>query len=267
MSAWRRACLAGISAGVAVLGGLALSATALAAVPPTGGGGLSPLSSAVSSALTPAALQTLLSSPEFGLMAIVAGLVVLPGVLLLMTSFTRIVVVLSLARTAVGTATTPPNQVIIALALILTLFTMAPTLSAINQQAVSPYMAGQIDITTALSQAEAPIKEFMAQGTRAQDLITLMQASGEPRPASLSQVPLLTLVPAFAVSQLTLAFQMGFLLFLPFLVIDFLVSSILMSLGMMMLPPTVVSLPFKLLLFVLVNGWGLLVGTLVTTTR
>lgn len=252
-----------LGVGALVAAAMAGDAPALAASAPSGAG----LGSAASAALSPAALTSLMSSPEFSLMAIVAGVVVLPGVLLLMTSFTRIVVVLSLARTAVGAATTPPNQVIVGLALILTLFSMAPTLTAVNRQAVVPYMAGRITITAAVNQAEAPVKSFMAQGTRAQDLLTLIRASGEARPKSLKQVPLLTLIPAFAVSQLTLAFQMGFLLFLPFLLIDFLVSSVLMSLGMMMLPPTVVSLPFKILLFVLVNGWGLLVGTLVTTSH
>ncbi len=248
---------------LALLGAPALAApapTAPAATAATAG-------SALANAITPSTLQSLLANPEFSLMAIVAGVVVLPGVLLLMTSFTRIVVVLSLARTAVGTATTPPNQVIIALALILTVFSMAPTLSAVNRSAIAPYMAGQISIQGALTAAEAPVKTFMAEGTREEDLLTLLQASGEARPKNLAQVPLLTLIPAFAVSQLTLAFQMGFLLFLPFMLIDFLVSSVLMSLGMMMLPPTVVSLPFKILLFVLVNGWGLLVGTLVTTSH
>jgi flagellar biosynthetic protein FliP len=239
---------------------LALAAPALAAPAPTP-------SSLAANALSPRTVTTLLSSPELTLVAIVAGVVLLPGVLLLMTSFTRIAVVLSLARTAVGTAQTPPNQVIIALALILTAYSMAPTLSAVNRQAIAPYMAGRLNVVQALDAAEGPVKEFMAAGTREQDLVTLMRAANEPTPRSLAQVPLLTLIPAFAVSQLTLAFQMGFLLFLPFLLIDFLVSSVLMSLGMMMLPPTVVSLPFKLLLFVLVNGWGLLVGTLVATSH
>lgn len=258
----RRSWLEGAGAVVLAVAGLAVPAAAA-----TSGASGASLGRAASAAFSPAALQSLMTNPEFSLMAIVAGVVLLPGILLLMTSFTRIVVVLSLARTAVGSATTPPNQVIIALALILTLFSMAPTLSAVNQQAVVPYMAGRINVTTALTQAETPVKAFMAAGTREQDLLTLIQASGQPKPTSLKQVPLLTLIPAFAVSQLTLAFQMGFLLFLPFMLIDFLVSSVLMSLGMMMLPPTVVSLPFKLLLFVLVNGWGLLVGTLVATAH
>lgn len=242
---------------------LVAGAPALAAAAPSG----PQLGRTAAAALTPQALQSLAASPTIALMAIVGGIVVLPGILLLMTSFTRIAVVLSLARTAVGTPQTPPNQVIVGLALILTLFSMAPTLTAVNRAAITPYMAGRIGISQALDAAQVPVKQFMAQGTRQQDLVTLLQASGQPQPKSLGQVPLLTLIPAFAVSQLTLAFQMGFLLFLPFLLIDFLVSSVLMSLGMMMLPPTVVSLPFKLLLFVLVNGWGLLVGSLVATSR
>jgi flagellar biosynthetic protein FliP len=250
------------------LAGAAAAGAALAAAPAAAAAAPGPaVASAAAQALSPRTLQTLLASPEIALMAIVAGVVLLPGVLLLMTSFTRIVVVLSLARTAVGTAQTPPNQVIVALALVLTLFTMAPTLAAVNRVAIAPYLAGHIDIAHALAAAEGPVKAFMAAGTRQQDLITLLRATGQPRPATLAQVPLLTLIPAFAISQLTLAFQMGFLLFLPFLLIDFLVASVLMSLGMMMLPPTVVSLPFKLLLFVLVNGWGLIVGSLVATAR
>lgn len=244
-----------LAAGAVFAGGRA----AAAAAGPTGPA----LAGTIAGALAPGTLSRLLSSPSLALVAIVAGVVVLPGILLLMSSFTRIVVVLSLVRTAVGTPQTPPNQLIVALSLVLTLFTMAPTLNAVNQQAIAPYMAGRIGVRAALSRAQTPIKEFMAAGTREQDLITLLDATHEPRPASLQALPLLTLIPAFAVSQLTLAFQMAFLLFLPFMLIDFLVSSVLMSLGMLMLPPTVVSLPFKLLLFVLVNGWGLVVGTLV----
>lgn len=246
----------GASTGVVLWTGSALAASGSG----TGGSGLG---SAVTSALAPGTLSKLLANPSLVLMALVAGVVVLPGLLLLMSSFTRIVVVLSLVRTAVGTPQTPPNQLIVALSLILTLFTMAPTLQAVNRQAVTPYMAGTIGVRQALGRAQTPVKEFMAQGTRAQDLVTLLDAVHEPKPASLKALPLVTLIPAFAVSQLTLAFQLAFLLFLPFMLIDFLVSSVLMSLGMMMLPPTVVSLPFKLLLFVLVNGWGLVVGTLV----
>jgi flagellar biosynthetic protein FliP len=215
--------------------------------------------------LTPITLSRLLSTPGLALAAVVAGLVLLPGMLLLMTSFTRMVVVLSLVRTALGIPQTPPNQIIVGLALILTAYTMAPTLSQINRVAVAPYLAGRLNVAQAAARAEEPLKVFLAQGTRQQDLTTLLAATGQPRPRTLAQLPLLTLIPAFAISQLTLAFQMAFLLFLPFLVIDFLVSSVLMSLGMMMLPPTVVSLPFKLLLFVLVNGWSLVVGTLVAS--
>lgn len=256
---WGRPWLAG-SVGAA-LGVVVWAGGAFAASGTTGGGPL--LTGAVTRALSPGTLSKLLGNPSLVLVALVAAVVVLPGVLLLMSSFTRIVVVLSLVRTAVGTPQTPPNQLIVALSLILTLFTMAPTLQAVNRQAITPYMAGSIGVTQALNRAQTPVKEFMAQGTREQDLVTLLDATHEPKPASLKALPLLTLIPAFAVSQLTLAFQMAFLLFLPFMLIDFLVSSVLMSLGMMMLPPTVVSLPFKLLLFVLVNGWGLVVGTLV----
>jgi flagellar biosynthetic protein FliP len=222
---------------------------------------------ALSRSLSPQALATLLQDPALELTLAVGLLVLLPGMLLLMTSFTRIVVVLSLARTAIGTPDVPSNQVVIALALILTLFTMAPTLSRVNQVAVEPYLSGRLNPVAAADRATGPIRQFMADGTEMQDLDILVNATGQAPPKSLAQVPILTLVPAFAVSQLTLAFEMGFLLYLPFMLIDFLVASVLMALGMMMLPPTVVSLPFKLLLFVLVNGWGLLVGSLVATAH
>ncbi len=208
------------------------------------------------------ALQT---NPQISLLALLSLLAVLPGVVLLMTSFTRIVVVLSLLRTALGLNQVPPNQVIIGLALFLTFFTMAPTLSKVETTAVTPYLSGRITVTEAASRAETPVKQFLAAGTRQQDLAIFLAAqSGKSQVTSLKSVPLTALVPAYTISQLTIAFEMGVLLFVPFVIIDFIVASVLMALGMMMVPPTLISLPLKLLLFVLMNGWGLVVQTLLT---
>ncbi|MDX6152479.1 flagellar type III secretion system pore protein FliP [Marinococcus sp. PL1-022] len=185
-----------------------------------------------------------------------------PGILVLMTCFTRIVVVLSFVRMGLATQQTPPNQVLIGLALFLTFFIMAPTLSEVNEQAFSPLMAGEIDQNEALTEAVGPMKEFMSRYTREKDLALFMDYAGEERPESVEDIPLTSLVPAFAISELKTAFQMGFLIFVPFLVIDMIVASVLMSMGMMMLPPVMISLPFKILLFVLVDGWYLIVESL-----
>jgi flagellar biosynthetic protein FliP len=213
----------------------------------------------------PSVAHALQQSPQISLLALLSLLAVLPGVVLLMTSFTRIVVVLSLLRTALGLNQVPPNQVIIGLALFLTFFTMAPTLSRVEQAAVSPYLSGRITATQAATRAETPIKEFLAAGTRQQDLAIFLSASGKSQVPSLKEIPLTALVPAYTISQLTIAFEMGVLLFVPFVIIDFIVASVLMALGMMMVPPTLISLPLKLLLFVLMNGWGLVVQSLLTT--
>lgn len=209
--------------------------------------------------------QALSSNPQITLLVALAVLAVIPGIVLLMTSFTRIAVVLSLLRTALGLTQVPPNQVIIGLALFLTFFTMAPTLSAVDKAAVAPYLAGRITATQAAQRAETPIKQYLATGTRQQDLALFMSATHAAKPKNLSQVPLTALVPAYTISQLTIAFEMGVLLFVPFVIIDFIVASVLMSLGMMMVPPTLISLPLKLLLFVLMDGWGLVVQSLLTT--
>ena len=213
----------------------------------------------------PSVAHALQTNPQISLLALLSLLAVLPGVVLLMTSFTRIVVVLSLLRTALGLNQVPPNQVIIGLALFLTLFTMAPTLSKVESSAVTPYLAGRITATQAAARAEAPVKQFLAAGTRQQDLAIFLAAqNGKSQVRSLKDVPLTALVPAYTISQLTIAFEMGVLLFVPFVIIDFIVASVLMALGMMMVPPTLISLPLKLLLFVLMNGWGLVVQTLIS---
>lgn len=188
---------------------------------------------------------------------------VAPSLLLMMTGFTKIFVVLSLTRNALGLTTVPPNQVIAGLALFLSLFVMAPVLSDVNTEAVQPYLDGSMDFTTALDAGSAPMREYMLGHTREADLALITRAADQPNPEDVSSVPMLTLIPAFMLSELRSAFIIGFVIFIPFLVIDLVVSSVLMSMGMMMLPPVMVSLPFKLLLFVLVDGWGLIVTALV----
>lgn len=188
---------------------------------------------------------------------------VAPSLLLMMTGFTKIFVVLSLTRNALGLTTVPPNQVIAGLALFLSLFVMAPVLSDVNTDAVQPYLDGSMDFTTALDAGSVPLREYMLGHTREADLALITRAADQPNPEDPASVPMLTLIPAFMLSELRSAFIIGFVIFIPFLVIDLVVSSVLMSMGMMMLPPVMVSLPFKLLLFVLVDGWGLIVTALV----
>jgi flagellar biosynthetic protein FliP len=190
-------------------------------------------------------------------------LAVAPAILLMATSFTRIVVVLSLLRSAIGIPNLPPNQVLLGLALFLTLFVMAPVWGRIQTEALEPYLAGRIDEGEAFAAATEPLRTFMLGQTRESDLATFVDLARTPRPASAADVPLEVLVPAFVTSELRTAFTMGFLLFVPFLVIDLVVASALMSMGMVMVPPTQIALPFKLLLFVLVDGWVLVVGSLV----
>ena len=189
-----------------------------------------------------------------------------PAMVMLMTSFTRIVIVLGFVRTAIGVPSAPSNQIILGLSLFLTFFLMGPTIERINSEALKPYMDGQMSSTIALDKAAAPLKDFMLKQTRTRDLEFFLQLGRFP-PTKLQELPLRVVVPAFVISELQTAFQMGFLLFLPFLVIDFIVSSVLMSLGMMMMPPSVVSLPFKLLLFVLVDGWHLVVKSIIESFR
>ncbi len=188
-----------------------------------------------------------------------------PAILILMTAFTRIVIVLSIIRSAIGTPQIPPNQVVVGLALVLTLFVMAPVWGTINHDALQPYLQGQLDQQTAMDKAIQPLRDFMFRQTREKDLALFLALAKQPAPATPADVPTSALIPAFVISELKTAFQMGFVIFVPFLIIDIVVSSALLSMGMMMLPPSLVSLPFKLLLFVMVDGWYLVVRSLVTS--
>ncbi len=204
-------------------------------------------------------------STSVKLLLLLTVLSVGPSILILMTSFTRIIVVLSFVRTSLGTQQMPPNQVIVGLALFLTFFVMAPTFSEVNDQALTPLFNEEINLEEAYTIAALPFKEFMSVHTRQKDLELFLNYSGADRPANIQDIPLTALVPAFAISELKTAFQIGFMIFIPFLVIDMVVASILMSMGMMMLPPVMISLPFKILLFVLVDGWYLIVKSLLQT--
>ncbi len=188
---------------------------------------------------------------------------VAPAILLMTTCFTRIVIVLGFVRQAMGTQNMPPTQVILGLSLFLSFFVMSPTLNAINEQALQPYMNEQIDQATALEKAVAPMRDFMFSQVREDELTLLTEITMKAEPTDIQDVPTMTLIPAFMLSELKRAFQMGFMIYIPFLVIDMIVASILMSMGMMMLPPVIISMPFKLLLFVLVDGWSLVVGSLI----
>lgn len=201
-------------------------------------------------------------APQLKILALLTILSLLPAIVLTMTSFTRVVIVLSFVRQGIGAQQTPPNPVLIGIALFVTMFTMAPVMEAIHKDAYAPYAAGQITEEQAYSRASAPLRSFMLKQTREADLGLFYDVSHEPFPQTEEQVPLRIAAPAFVISELTTAFQMGVLVLLPFLVIDLAVASILMSLGMMMVPPANISLPLKLLLFVVVDGWHLLVGSL-----
>jgi len=197
------------------------------------------------------------------LIGLVTVLALAPSILVMVTSFTRIVVVLSLLRTAIGLQTAPPNSVVMSLALFLTAFVMAPTLQQAYDQGIAPLVAGQIEMNEAFDASAAPIHTFMRANVRDKDLELFLDLSGEPIPETPEALPLQVLVPAFMISELRRAFEIGFLLFVPFIIIDMVVASVLMSMGMMMLPPIVISLPFKLIFFVLVDGWHLVAGSLV----
>ncbi len=193
---------------------------------------------------------------------LMTALTLLPAVLLMMTAFTRIVIVLGILRQALGAGQTPPNQVLLGLALFLTFFVMAPVFEKLNVEVLQPYSNGQIESAEALSRALPPMKQFMLDQTREADIATFVRISGGSGFASPEEVPLSILVPAFVTSELKTAFLIGFLLFIPFVIIDLVVASVLMSMGMMMLSPILISLPFKLMLFVLIDGWSLVMGTL-----
>ena len=196
------------------------------------------------------------------LLALMTAITLLPAALLMMTAFTRIVIVLAIVRQAIGAGQAPPNQVIVGLALFLTLFVMSPVINRIRTDAVDPYTAGTIDATVALEKGVEPLKGFMLQQTREHDIATFVRIAGGKGYDSPQDVPLTILAPAFITSELKTAFQIGFLLFIPFVIIDLVVASVLMSMGMMMLSPVLISLPFKIMLFVLVDGWSLLMGSL-----
>ncbi|HEC16931.1 MAG TPA: flagellar biosynthesis protein FliP [Sedimenticola sp.] len=193
------------------------------------------------------------------------ALSLLPGALMMMTSFARIVIVLAILRQALGTAQTPSNQIMLGLALFLTFFIMTPVFDEVNQVALKPYLNDEITSTQALEQAQKPMREFMLAQTRDDDLILFANIAGRDDIRSPEETPFSLLMPAFATSELKTAFQIGFLLFIPFLIIDLVVASVLMSMGMMMLSPLIISLPFKIMLFVLVDGWALVLGTLASS--
>jgi len=201
------------------------------------------------------------------ILALLTFLVLAPALLLMMTSFTRIIVVLHFLRQALGTQQTPPSQLLIGLALFVTFFVMSPTIKQINDQALQPYLAKTITQAEALKHAEVPVKTFMLKQTREQDLALFFRLGQYSRPQTPMDTPLVVLIPSFVISELRVAFQIGFLLYLPFLIIDMVVASVLLAMGMMMLPPVMISLPFKILLFVLVDGWSLVIQSVVMGYR
>ncbi len=192
---------------------------------------------------------------------------VAPGIMLLMTSFTRFIVVLGLTRNAIGVQTIPPSQVLIGLAMFLTIFAMGPVFSAINEDAVQPLLHGEIGQAEAMEAGYEPLREFMLAQTRPEDLRLFMDLAEQPKPETEAEISATTLIPAFVISELRTAFVIGFMIFVPFLVIDLIVAAVLMSMGMVMLPPVFISLPLKLLLFVLVDGWALLIGSVVESVQ
>jgi flagellar biosynthetic protein FliP len=199
------------------------------------------------------------------LLALMTALTLLPSMLLAMTSFVRVVIVLSLLRQALGTAQTPPNTVIVGISMFLTFFIMQPVFSEVYTQALVPYMDGKVGFQPALEAAQAPFREFMLRQTRQDDIAMFMEIARAAPVKSPEDVPFTTLVPAFLISELKSAFTIGFLIFIPFLVIDLIVASVLMSMGMMMLSPMMISMPLKLMLFVLIDGWNLIVGSLASS--
>jgi flagellar biosynthetic protein FliP len=277
---WVRASLGLLGLGVA---GLAQSEAAVSPVPPASfvTGSVVPASTAsaavaagVGNASAPLRLNIGFEgagkpadvSVAIQLVVLMTLLTLAPSLVILMTSFTRIVIVLGFVRTAIGVPSAPANQIIVGLSLFLTFFLMGPVFDRMNAEALQPYLAGEATSMQAVEKATVPLREFMLKQTRTRDLEFFLELGRFP-PTRVEDLPLRVVVPAFVISELQTAFQMGFLLFLPFLVVDFLVSSVLMALGMMMMPPAIVSLPFKLLLFVLVDGWHLVVRSLVESFR
>ncbi len=240
--------------------GLAGALFALAGCAPAGvaGGAVPRLSVAVDAASNPSEVATALQ-----VLVLLTILTLAPSILIMVTSFTRTIIVLSLVRNAIGIPQLPPNQVILGLSLFLTFFVMAPTWNQLNSQAIQPFLAGKITQEQAWEVGQQPIREFMFRQVREKDLSLFVYLARMNQPQTPDDVPTVVLVPAYLISELKTAFQMGFIIFVPFLIIDLVVASTLMSMGMMMLPPVVISLPFKLLLFVLVDGWHLIVRSLV----
>lgn len=204
-------------------------------------------------------------SSTLQLLALLTVLSLAPGILIMMTSFTRIIIVLSFVRTGLGTQSMPPNQVLVGLALFLTFFIMSPIVVEMNETAFQPYLEGEMEQQEALDTAVVPLKEFMAKNTREKDLALFFKYAELEKPDSIEEIPLTSLIPAFAISEMKTAFQIGFVIFIPFLIIDMVVASTLMAMGMMMLPPVMISLPFKILLFVLVDGWYLIIESLLVS--
>ncbi|MDR3441881.1 MAG: flagellar type III secretion system pore protein FliP [Legionella sp.] len=203
-------------------------------------------------------------SVNLQILIFMTALTVLPGMLMAMTAFTRIIIVLSILRQAIGLAQAPTNQILIGIALFMTYFVMAPVFNEINDKAVQPYLAEKLEFSQAIDNAQKPLRAFMLNQTRKNDL-ALFEKFANTKPSSLNDVPLSVVIPAFITSELKTAFQIGFILFLPFLIIDMVVSSVLMAMGMMMLSPLIISLPFKIMLFVMVDGWTLVLGSLASS--
>ena len=216
------------------------------------------ISLGVTEAQTPGQVSTALQ-----IVILLTVLTLAPAILIMTTSFTRLAVVFSLLRNALGTQQMPPSQIIIGLSLFLTFFIMAPVFNEINQKAFTPFMEGKMTQAQFFENTAKPLKEFMLRQTRKKDLALFMRVAGQDKPQNPQAVPITSLIPAFVISELKTAFEIGFLLYVPFLVIDMVVASVLLSMGMMMLPPVMVSLPFKLMLFVLVDGWNLIVSSMV----
>jgi flagellar biosynthesis protein FliP len=253
-----------VALGLVAVAGFVLLFASNAHAAPTG-----PTSPATPSAPSNGGLDVSINGPDGTPSSAVVTLLgitllsVAPALLLMMTSFTKIFVVLSMTRNALALQSIPPNQVLAGLALFLSLFIMGPVISHINSDALQPYLAGHLDFDQAVKIGEAPLRTFMLHQTRQEDLALMYRAAGKANPKSMHDVAMSTLIPAFMISELRSAFIIGFVIFIPFLVIDLVVSAALMSMGMMMLPPVMISLPFKILLFVLVDGWGLIIKSLI----
>ena len=224
--------------------------------------------SATAADTVPADLAQQLSngaSTPLNILVLLTLITLLPGLLLAVTGFTRILIVMGFVRNALGTPTMPPNQVLVGISLFLTLFVMSPTLTKVNDEAIKPWRANKISQTEAIKRAQEPLRAFMFKQTRDSDLALFVKLAKTERPETRADIPTQVLIPSFVLSELKTAFQIGFLIFIPFLIIDMVVSSTLMSMGMMMLPPVLISLPFKILLFVLVDGWHLVIEGIVNS--